>query len=255
VFESVNAELRAIEATEILPEAGDLPAGLSGSVDTEAGAPEATARENREDRDRPGRRRRKRRRRGRRPDDSTVRATTETGEDELELPEAPEEAFEDAEGLVSSQEAGDLSESPAGEREEEGAERPRRRRRRRKRRTPAREEQAAESSQDPREQAADAEDALAEPDELLEPDELVEQDELVERGERGEQEEPGSETEDESAGDLSDLDDDVERASHHGIPTWQESVGIVIAANMESRAKNPGGSSRNRGGRGRGGRS
>ena len=60
--------------------------------------------------------------------------------------------------------------------------------------------------------------------------------------------------EEEPSGELSDLDDDVERAAHHGIPTWEEAVGVVIAANMEARTKNPG-SPRNRGGRGRGGRS
>lgn len=46
------------------------------------------------------------------------------------------------------------------------------------------------------------------------------------------------------------------RGSNRGIPTWEEAVGIVISANMESRAKNPGStsSSRSRGPRGRSGR-
>jgi hypothetical protein len=38
---------------------------------------------------------------------------------------------------------------------------------------------------------------------------------------------------------------------HSKIPTWDEAVGVVISANMESRAKNPGNGPRGRG-RGRG---
>ncbi len=226
-LESVSAELEAVEVTEILPEGGEVPAGAFGTVDTEAGAVEAA---DREDRERPGRRRRKRRRRGRRPDDATTVAATEMEDVELELPEA----LEDAEGSAPLQEAEDLSEAPAVEREEEeGSERPHRHRRRRKRRIPAREEEPVESGEDLLEQVADAGE------------------ELVEREEPGEQEEPGPVAEDESSGEVSDLDDEVERASHHGIPTWEEAVGIVIAANMEARARNPGGSPRSRGGRGR----
>jgi hypothetical protein len=230
-LESVYAELESVEVTEILPAGGEVSGGLFGSVDTEAGSVEAT---DREDRERPGRRRRRRRRRGRRPDDATAAAAPEMEDVELELPEAPE----DAEELAPLEEAEELLEAPAVEREgEEGPERPRRRRRRRKRKLPARDEEAVESGEDPLEQAADARE------------ELDEQEEPVER------EEPGPVAEDESSGDLSDLDDEGGRASHHGIPTWEEAVGIVIAANVEARAKNAGGSSRNRGGRGRGSRS
>jgi hypothetical protein len=235
-LESVDAELETVEVTEILPEGGGVPADLFGSVDTEAGAVEAT---DREDRERPERRRRRRRRRGRRPDDSTAAAPREMGDAELELPEPPEEAEE----LGSLQEAENLSEAPAVLPEEEGTERPPRRRRRRKRRIPAREEEGAESVDDSLEPAADV------------GEESVEREELAGDEEPVVGETPGPAAEDESSGDLSDLDDDVERASHHGIPTWEEAVGVVIAANMEARAKNPGGSPRNRGGRGRGGRS
>jgi hypothetical protein len=232
--------LESVEVTEISPAEGGMPADLFGSLDTQSPAVEAT---DREDRQRPERRRRKRRRRGRRPDDSSA-ATTETGDVELELPAPPEEA----EGLAPLQEAGE-SRARAVEPNEEGPERPRRRRRRRKRRIPAREQEAADSSEDPLQQAAGADE------ELLEREEFGGEEELA--GARGPVEggEAGHVAEDEPPGDLSDLDDDVERASHHGIPTWEEAVGVVIAANMEARAKNPGGSSRNRGGRGRGGRS
>ena len=44
------------------------------------------------------------------------------------------------------------------------------------------------------------------------------------------------------------------KTAHRGIPSWAEAVGIVISANLESRAKKPSSSSRSRGGRGRGGR-
>jgi hypothetical protein len=46
------------------------------------------------------------------------------------------------------------------------------------------------------------------------------------------------------------------KAGHRGIPTWEEAVGMVIAANMESRAKRPGNapSSRPRSGRSQAGR-
>jgi len=54
-------------------------------------------------------------------------------------------------------------------------------------------------------------------------------------------------------------DESSQRAAglaHRGIPSWEEAVGVVIAANLEARAKRGGGdaSSRPRGGRGRGGR-
>ncbi|HEX5447215.1 MAG TPA: hypothetical protein VFW87_25595 [Pirellulales bacterium] len=53
-----------------------------------------------------------------------------------------------------------------------------------------------------------------------------------------------------------DAQDDAElRPSHRAIPSWQEAVGMIVAANMESRAKNPHSASqrpRGRGGRGRG---
>jgi ribonuclease E len=51
-------------------------------------------------------------------------------------------------------------------------------------------------------------------------------------------------------------DDAIDTAGHSGIPTWHDAIGVVVGANMEARARNPGGSRhpRGRGGRGRGGR-
>jgi hypothetical protein len=51
--------------------------------------------------------------------------------------------------------------------------------------------------------------------------------------------------------DSEDDDDRVSRPSHRAIPTWEEAIGLIVSANLESRAKNPGGSSRGWG-RGRG---
>ena len=45
--------------------------------------------------------------------------------------------------------------------------------------------------------------------------------------------------------------DETFHIKHRNIPTWDEAVGMVIATNMEARAKNPNGGSRGRG-RGRG---
>jgi hypothetical protein len=51
-----------------------------------------------------------------------------------------------------------------------------------------------------------------------------------------------------------DEDDDDLKPIHKGIPTWEEGIGLIVAANMESRAKNPNpGGNNPRGGRGRGG--
>jgi hypothetical protein len=247
-LESVDAGLETIEVTDILPQGGGVPADFFSSVDTETGPVETT---DRGERDRPGRRRRKRRRRARRPDDSPAAATSETPDVDLELPELAEEAeSQEAESRDALQEPGDVWERSAAEPEEEGPERPRRRRRRRKRRIPGRDEQSAEA------ESAEGEQSEEEP---LEPESPAtepwpEQREPAPEERQAAANQRGRAAEEEPSGELSDLDDDVERAAHHGIPTWEEAVGVVIAANMEARTKNPG-SPRNRGGRGRGGRS
>ena len=55
-------------------------------------------------------------------------------------------------------------------------------------------------------------------------------------------------------GDADGGDGEEFHHAHKGIPTWDEAVGVIIQANLESRAKNPQGSGGSRGGRGRGGR-
>jgi hypothetical protein len=57
-----------------------------------------------------------------------------------------------------------------------------------------------------------------------------------------------------------DSDEEAARPGLRNIPTWDEAVGVMVSANLESRAKRPdNGESRGRGGRGghggRGGRS
>jgi len=47
-----------------------------------------------------------------------------------------------------------------------------------------------------------------------------------------------------------DTEERSEKALHRAIPSWTEAVGVVISANLESRAKNP---DRRSGGRSRGG--
>lgn len=56
--------------------------------------------------------------------------------------------------------------------------------------------------------------------------------------------------------DEDDSDDDHDfKAQHRGIPSWDEAIGLIVAANMEARARNPSGPSggqRGRRGQGRG---
>lgn len=47
-------------------------------------------------------------------------------------------------------------------------------------------------------------------------------------------------------------EDSLDKNSHRGIPAWEDAIGVIIAVNMESRAKNPKGSGQRPRGRGRG---
>ena len=71
----------------------------------------------------------------------------------------------------------------------------------------------------------------------------------------------GYDAADDSDGDLDsehgdDQDGHEGRPSHRAIPSWDEAIGVIVSANLESRAKNPhsGGSPRGRGRGQRGGR-
>lgn len=79
----------------------------------------------------------------------------------------------------------------------------------------------------------------------------------------GEQESEAIHDDMDESGDFEDEGDDEDggespRIGFRNIPTWQDAIGVMIAKNMESRARNPGGSrgpgGRGGGGRGRGGR-
>jgi hypothetical protein len=64
-----------------------------------------------------------------------------------------------------------------------------------------------------------------------------------------ESEEEGLESDGE--GDDDDGDGNPGKLSHRAIPTWEQAIGLIVATNMESRAKNPGaGKPRGRGRRG-----
>ncbi|NIP86197.1 MAG: hypothetical protein GTO03_11760, partial [Planctomycetales bacterium] len=133
-----------------------------------------------------------------------------------------EEPAEDVEQLVAEEGVGVEREEA-----EEKSDRPRRRRRRRGRRGARRAD----------EQEADQDSSAAEAPGGLE-DELDE-DDLAE--EEGEELEGGSA--DASEG---------RRTKHRNIPTWDEAVGVVVAANKEARARAAKSTGRSRSRRGRG---
>ncbi len=147
--------------------------------------------------------------------------------------------FEDADELSSFddevEEADEVEEVEDGElgtaaaqpvvTDEEGEEPRRRRRRRRRRRKGAKPEQETEKGTDETEDREPAEES--------------------------------SDVADDDSDSLHDEDDDEPSTlgiKHRKIPTWDEAVGVVISANLDSRAKNPNGGSRGKG-RGRGRRS
>lgn len=187
---------------------------------------------------RTSRRRRKRRRRGRGASRADATQPPAAEPSELELPAASEE-LPVADVAEDQSVAGDAvaSEVPgveAGAEERSGRRRSRRSGRRRKRRpegTETREETAGEPE-------SDAGEAHPPRDFRPEPSEFA----------------PRDDADDDSADEYVDEgDDDKElRVGHRAIPTWDEAVGLIIAANLESRAKRPSsGQSRGHGGRDR----
>jgi len=78
----------------------------------------------------------------------------------------------------------------------------------------------------------------------------------AERGSTRAKPEPAKAESDGSKGSKPDNASKAAKGSHRSIPSWEEAVGIIIAGNMEARAKRTSGSSssRSRGGRNRGGR-
>ena len=149
-----------------------------------------------------------------------------------------------AEGPVAEDPSGGAAGARASTLDEETKERPKRRRRRRssprKKAAGRKEDESAESGSEQelaeaREELEIVSEVAAETDEA-EPDA---------QGKPGDQKKAKADRTSKPA-----------KGAHRGIPTWEEAVGIVISANMESREKNPSSasSSRSRGARGRSGR-
>jgi hypothetical protein len=115
-----------------------------------------------------------------------------------------------------------------------------RRRKRRRRRKPARRErdEAADTNDDEEAKDGSADASEAAPDQA------------PPREDRG----PSKRRQeaDQNAGDddRADQQQPVEKAKHKKIPTWEEAIGVLVATNLETRSKNPGGGSRGRGRRG-----
>jgi len=182
----------------------------------------------------PGRRRRRRRRGRGRSGERAPEAPRETETWDVESRPARESVDDD----IADQEIDDSDETdgPAvaereaapREGEEERAGRPRRRRRRRGRRGGEAREPSAPATGESRQER--------EPEDL--DDDIV----PAYAGRRSE-----------SFDDEEDDDDDLDLKAHHrGIPTWDDAIGMIVNTNMESRARNPAGSSGPRGRRGRG---
>jgi ribonuclease E len=180
--------------------------------------------------ERPERRRRRKRRRRR----SRRESEAEVQEGAAEAPESVGEAEEPEEVDARASESvivSPLSSVPA--------ETPSRKRRRRRRRG-----EKKRSEAEPGESLAECLAELEGPSEgglgeALEEDAGIKpsaESALADEGEHGEE----------------SLDEDGERLVHRGIPTWEETVSVVVDRNLESRAKSPGGPPRGRGHKGRG---
>jgi ribonuclease E len=205
-------ELAYEDESDLVPRSWD-EAATSELPEAEA-APLASDAEGEGEEDRPARRRRRRRGRRRRSPGETER--------ESAVPEELDEAVPEDDLLDDEREAEEVADLDTDEGEET---RPRQRGRRRWR---------------------TAEDQPAEDEEAEVSEEEVEED-LVPIGSRVERLEPDQDQDDDLDAGLDEDDAEVFHIKHRNIPTWDEAIGLVIATNMESRAKNPGGHSRGRG--------
>jgi hypothetical protein len=243
VFMSPLPEEEPTEMADVLSDAAEglseVAEELATVVEELADVVEAPATEKK------GRRRRKRRRRSR--DEEPARDAMPRDEEESVFPASAEEAAAMDEDL-EREESGEVepfvpfSEEP---RPEGGSRRGRRRRRGRRERVESREGVPSDDEAEVEEGEVDQfEDA-----EFAEGDEGDEPLPAESFGSTGDFDE-GDEDEDEDE----DGDDQSPRVGFRNIPTWDEAVGLMIAKNMESRAKNPGGGRGPGGNRGRGNR-
>jgi len=258
------------EALDIMDETAeefdDEPAGESG--ETAGPADESAPAEGDQ------RRGRRRRRRGR------GRGRSREGADGVEAPadtQAEEQPDADAFGAGLEPEAADTARDARQQPEDDRGERRGRRRRRGRGpgrdagREPAGREAAFGEKESGEEEPisldeADRLDEMGAFDESAEVEEVPAAamyedevtDELEGEGDEIEGEGEGDEFEDESdefeGDDEEGEGDDSPRIGFRNIPTWHDAIGVMITKNMDSRAKNPGGSRGpgGRGGRGRG---
>lgn len=246
--EHVDAELVGAEFVDDIDLLEDFDEPLAARDAT--AEPRGEAAHKRDDDQPGGRRRRRRRRGGRHLRKEAEAARSETPRDlasdflEVEREESDEEIADFLDDIEATP-AGDVDEAERAEQREPGEKRRRGRRRGRgrgrRRDTPRDDVQAA------------AERTAAEDDDTL--------DELAaigaphhDRDETADDDLAEVQADDDANGD-GESDDAEMRPSHRAIPSWQEAVGMIVAGNMESRAKNPHAGSqrpRGRGGRGRG---
>jgi ribonuclease E len=181
------------------------------------------------------RRKRRRRRRKDRPADAERAAGAELADSDEDLLEESLEVYEE----IASSESITVALSEAAEPispEDDSQERPRRRRRRRGGRKKERAQLPEGVETDEEDRPADEMPPVAEAVVRLD-------DAEADADEDGHQEDDG------------DDDDDKSVKGHRGIPSWDDAVGHIVSANLQSRAKNPvasGPRGRGRGGRGRG---
>jgi len=199
----------------------ETPAELMSEIEAErAGGFEAT--EVGPSQERHGRRR-KRRRRGGRPEEAVSPETSRRSRDDRSEARSAARRDEVAERPPATAERGEGE--PSGRRGEELG--PARGKRRRRRRGSGR---GRAESEAPGAAALPAE-TDAEPDGVEDLLEIAELDEAAPSAEAAAAEGTPGEQADDSAGS--------EKSLHRGIPSWEEVVGVVISANMASRAKNP----------------
>jgi hypothetical protein len=200
-----------------------------------------------------GKRRRRRRRGGRRSRSEAESPTGETAETEADLSEDAAFDLEPGDSAIDEERLG--GDEPAGERQasrdeaDRSDERPTRRRRRRGGRRGGSRKTEAKSSDERRVEPIESEDFLSVDEEMAE-DRSPTHDEAAHHDDRR------SRHESDDVQDDADGDELHEGKAAPSIPTWKEVIGVIIAGNMESRARSPkgsgGGSYRGRGGRGHG---
>jgi hypothetical protein len=182
-------------------------------------------------------------------DDVDPTATEPRSFEPQEALDVMDETSEDFDEGFSGEAAVPSSEAAPAESEERHG---RRRRRRGRGRNRDAVESAEVRSTDPDEEQPAADEAAAE---------YFDEDSDIERpafgdGDEGDSEAVDADADAEESDDFGDDDEDggeSPRIGFRNIPTWHDAIGVMIAKNMESRARNPSGP-RGPGGRGHGGR-